>query len=676
MHAHVRKMNAQSKIPLGAKILVTLLAPAALYWQDLSIVANEALRSELSTHILAIPFLLAYILYRLRGTFAANALEQPATNSNYHLELREALGILICLLAYFIRWYGSYTFTPLEYHIASLPLFVAGVILIIFNLRTLRVLLFPTAFLALLTPPPFELAQRVGTALAGLSAQASFAVLKTIGMPVTLQPLYGSPVIQLTTSQGVTIPFAIDIACSGLHSFIGFIIFALFAVYISRGPLPKKIIVFTLGVPIIYAFNILRITLLVIIGYFFGSELALDTFHLLGGWILILAGTIILLIIAEKVFNIQIFGKIPETCLHPKHDKDGIYCLSCGKILNPPHVVITQRDIIKLATILFVVASLLYIQVPVFALTQSAAEVFIKKPTGEEVSTEILPELEGYTLRFISRDHEFENISGQDASLTFRYSTEDWTELPIWVGLEIGSTKSCLHGWEVCLITYPQGGEVKVTQLDLRGIHLLDNPPLPARYFVFQEKDSDFTQVVLYWYTNSIFKTNEGYEKKFSKISVIKYTQNPQEYKIIEAELLPIAEDIANYWRPITSWSWISLTIAKNGLIIITTTVALLFGVIDITLYLQKKNKNNAKHIYTQISEPEDRYIIDSIKELENEMATEIKIASKYNEITGKNIETERLHNKILEAEELNIIKRKILNINDEPYMAWRVNFL
>ena len=106
----------------------------------------------------------------------------------------------------------------------------------------------------------------------------------------------------------------------------------------------------------------------------------------------------------------------------------------------------------------------------------------------------------------------------------------------------------------------------------------------------------------------------------------------------------------------------------------ITTTAALLIGVLTTTLYLETKKKNNAKHIHSQISEPEDRNIIDSIKALEKEIATEIKIASKYKEITGKNINPEILYNKLIEAEESNIIKKKIININDEPYLTWKSN--
>jgi len=349
--------------------------------------------------------------------------------------------------------------------------------------------------------------------------------------------------------------------------------------------------------------------------------------------------------------------------------------MDCGKILKTNPSRLSLRDTIKTIFIITITISLLFIQVPVFALTEGAAEVFTQGQTGTQ-TTKILPEIEGYDVRFVYRDTEFEEISDQNASLIFQYSPETSSNQMVWVGLEIGPTKGQLHPWEICLITSPQsqGEEVRVDQLDLRDIHLIDNPPITARYFAFQSKNSDETQVILYWYTRSIFKTGEEYQQKWTKISVIQYTYNPEEYPNIEEELLPIAKAIADYWQPITNWSWISLTIAKNGPTMITTTAALLIGVLTTALYLETKKKNNAKHIYSQISEPEDRNIIDSIKALEKEIATETKIASKYKEITGKNINPEILYNKLIEAEESNIIKKKIININDEPYLTWKSN--
>jgi len=671
-------MEIQGKTTLGVKTLVAILAPSILYWQDLVLVANEALKSDLSTHILMVPFLMAYILYRIRGMLAASTSEQfnrPSIKT--HIPWEELVGALLCLLAYLIKWYGSYTFQPLEYHVASLPLFVAGIILIVFNTQTLRTLLFPIAFLAFLIPPPIELAQTAGAALSTFSSQAAYTLLKTIGLPVSLSNTYLSPVISLQTPSGAEIPFAIDIACSGLYSLIGFILFAIFTAYIARGPFQKKLIILSLGLPLVYVLNILRITMLVLIGYYFGPNLALSTFHLLGGWTLILFGTLILLTLAEKFIKIQIFRKTSETCPYCNEDNGKGYCLNCGKILQTTRGIFSKTDAAKLTLILAITISLLFIQVPVFALTEGAAEVFVQNPTGKPTSTKILPKLEGYELRFVYRDVEFENISGQDASLIYQYVPQTPSKQSIWVGLEIGSTRGCLHKWEVCLITWPQthGGKVRVNQLDLRDIHLLDNPPLSARYFAFQEKGSNNTEVVLYWYTRSIFKTEEGYQQKWSKISVIAYTHNPKEHRAVEDEILPASMAIANYWNPITTWSWTALAIAENGPTLIAISGTLLLLTLIFTLYIKWKNEIGARHLYNQISDPEDRQILDSIKELKRKSANESNISSKYKELSGKEIDIEKLHKRLVEAEKSDLIKTKIKNIYDEPYIIWKLNF-
>ena len=670
-------MDIEGKAPLAIKTSIILLSTATLYWQDLIIVASEAVNSDISTHILVIPPLITYIIYRIRKILTTTTSNKFTTTALIRsIPIKDITGTLLCLIAYLIKWHGSYTFHPLEYHIASLPIFVAGLTLIIFNPQTLRALLFPITFLTFLTPPPVELAQKAGSALATFSSQVAYNILKTIGLPVTLSSAYMSPVIYLETSSGTSIPFAIDMACSGLYSLIGFAIFAVFLAYLARGPIQKKLAILAMGLPIIYTLNILRITLIVIIGNISGPTLALNAFHLLGGWTLILIGTLIILTLAEKGLKIQIFKSTKDTCNHSHRNDDRTHCIDCGKILKTNPDRLSLRDAIKTIFIITITISLLFIQVPVFALTEGATEVFVQGPTGTQ-TTKILPEIKGYDVRFVYRDTEFEEISGQNASLLFQYSPETTSKHIIWVGLEIGPTKGQLHPWEVCLITWPQthGGEVRVKQLDLRDIHILENPPITARYFAFQRKDSNETQVVLYWYTRSLFKTGEEYQQKWTKISVIQYTYNPEEYRNIEEELLPVAKAIANYWQPITNWSWISITIAKNGPTMITTSAALLIGVLTTTLYLETKKKNNAKHIYSQISDPEDRNIIDSIKVLEKEIATETKIASKYKEITGKNINPDILYNKLIEAEESNIIKRKIININDEPYLTWKSNF-
>jgi exosortase len=670
-------MDIQNKNAFLLKISPILLAPAILYWQDLALVANEALNSDLATHILAIPFLLAYILYRKRRIITASISNILKFTRNSQLPPEEISGVLLCLLAYIIKWFGSYTFQPLEYHLTSLPIFTAGLILIVFNAQTLRTVLFPLAFLAFLIPPSIEMAQQAGATLAAFSSQAAYTLLKTMGIQASLSSLNGNPIIRFQTSTGELIPFAIDIACSGLYSLVGFALFAVFTAYIARSPLPKKLLILILGFPLICSLNVLRITVIVLVGYFFGAGIALNAFHLLGGWVFILVGTLILLTVAEKAFKINIFSTTSKACTHPKKNEDERICKNCGQILKLYDAQLSKRDTVKLSLIFVIAISLLFIQVPVFTLTEGAAEILIQKPT-EEFKMSALPEIEDYELWFLYRDIEFEEISGQDAALQYKYNPKDTTNSTIYASLEIGPTKACLHSWEVCLITWPQtrGYEVGVTQLDLREIHLLENPPLTAKYFAFQGKNSDKTQVILYWYTRSTFKTEEGYQTKYTKISLIEFTYKPQEYGAIEDELLPVAKSIANYWKPIEEWSWLALFLARDSPTLMAATGALLLGVTLYYLYLKRIRRRRALYVYNKISDSEDLKILDALGTLEKSPVTISDIASKYKDNTGKDINQEMLHLKLIKAEERGIVERKIININDEPYITWKLNII
>lgn len=130
------------------------------------------------------------------------------------------------------------------------------------------------------------------------------------------------------------------------------------------------------------------------------------------------------------------------------------------------------------------------------------------------------------------------------------YRPQDQTKQNVWITVEVAQTRSSIHRWEVCLITWPQthGSQPSVTQLDLRDVQILENPPILARYFAFQYTKYPETQVVLYWFETSIFMTNNTAEQKHVKISLIAYPDTPQEIAEAENQLLPFARAIVNYW--------------------------------------------------------------------------------------------------------------------------------
>jgi exosortase len=301
---HIR----QSHVALIVKIAAVTLATLTLFSQDLVIIFNDALRSETASHILAIPIIFAYLIYRKRKMLTAVTPLETQSQPKETKYLPTITGILLSATAILLYWYGSYTFTPLEYHVSALPIFAAGLTLILFNPQTLRQLVFPIAFLIFLTPPPSDILYGLGSTLSVVSSEASYGIVNALGVPSTLSSEYGNPTIFITRPNGATMSFAVDIACSGVYSLIGFLIFAVFIAYIIRDKPMKKLALFLVGIPLIYLLNIIRITSILLIGYHYGEETALQAFHLLGGWILIFLGTLLLLAISEKIFKMRIFA--------------------------------------------------------------------------------------------------------------------------------------------------------------------------------------------------------------------------------------------------------------------------------------------------------------------------------------------------------------------------------
>jgi exosortase len=663
-----------SNLTLSLKAATLTIAAAVLYFQDLHMIFNNALNDEAASHILLVPVIFVYLIYRKRKMLRAAI---SADNSQRTVKQSALIsGILLCATAVILYWQGSSTFTPLEYHIMTLPIFTAGLMLVLFNPQTLRQAIFPIVFLAFLTPPPSEIVQRVGSALSVISTEAANAIVNLFGLRSTIISESGTPAIQIIRPDNTSMSFTVDIACSGIYSLIGFVIFAAFIAYIVRDRIWKKITLLAIGFPLIYLLNIFRITLTVLIGYQWGT-VAYDIFHLLGGWILIFLGTLILLAVAEKALKTQIFAKKSSNtcpdCNKPAEKK--AYCDTCGKLLKHSAIRFRASDAAKIAATAITVILLMSIQAPVFALTQGPAQILIQTPTGQQGNTQILPLISGYTTQFLYRNTLFENESGQDVSLVYSYLPESQDKETVYVALEIAQTTGPLHRWEVCLITWPEthGSQAYATQLDLRDVTILQNPPIVARYFAFQYKSDSQTQLVLYWYASAILTINNSTEQKQVKISLLTYPENPDDIARVEDQLLPIAATIAEYWQPIKTWTTVALTISKNGIALAETTTAFL-AVTTAFYFFENRQKRKANTIaYSKLSNT-DQQLVNTIRKMQKEktLPTLNKLQAAFQQETGQSIDVQQLEQKLAELGKIGIIKTIIANVQDEPAQTWK----
>lgn len=682
-------MNSRLALPLTSnstlilKAVTVFAAILAVYHQDLQLVFFDALQNEATNQALLVLPIFGFLIYRKRKMLrAVTSLKETDQHTSIPQRMGRPstlIGILLSTASILFYWYGSYTFMPLEYHILTLPTFTAGLVLILFNLETLRQLIFPILFLFFLMPIPEELLFKLSSALSTTSSLVSSAVANLLGANSVVSTSGINPTIIVTRPDNSILGFSLDTACSGVYPLIGFVMFAFLTAYIIRDKPWKKAVIFLLGIPLMYLLNVLRIIIVLLLGYHYGEQLALQTFHLFGGLALTIIGTVLLLTVAEGVFKIQMFSRGPRAqpcseCQAPRNLQES-FCHNCGRLLQYPKIELRRIDLGKIFAVLAAVSFLILVQAPVFAVTQGPAKLIIQTPTGEQGNIQVLPQIAGYNLSFIFRDRDFENRSHQDVSLMYLYNPQDRTKENVWVVIEVAQTRSSLHRWEVCEIIWPttHGYEPSVQQLDLRDIQILENPPIMARYFAFQYKGSNDTQVVLYWFETSTLMINDTLEQKQVKISLISYPSSPQEIGETENDLMNFSPAIAGYWQPTKTWTQIALMISKNGLALSSISTALTVCMILLSALDAVRRRKAIARTYSKLPD-EDRQIVDAVQKTEKKsMATLQKIAAAYSSTPP---DLKILNERLDRAEEAGLIGRKIVNRYDEPMQIWKSNMV
>ena len=197
------------------------------------------------------------------------------------------------------------------------------------------------------------------------------------------------------------------------------------------------------------------------------------------------------------------------------------------------------------------------------------------------------------------------------------------------------------------------------------------NPPITARYFAFEYKNTNQTQVVLYWYETATFDVNGTAETKNVMISLVMYP-SPQDISKAENQELPIALAINNYWQPIKSWSAAALVISQNGIIFSSVATAFLVLLILYALYIDKNQKRSLLSSYKKLSEQNQHLIkaIDNIKDKRN--ITTQAIMNEFQKISPDPVSETLLLDKLSQAENAGLIKKVLINKNDKPILLWK----
>ena len=184
----------------------------------------------------------------------------------------------------------SSTFWLQRIDLLTMPLFVAGLIALLFGVRRLWALKAPLAFLLLAWPIPFTLflSQTAGP-FADTTANLVGAFTRLA--PIARQGVH-EPDLFIVGSGPQAFAVSVGSACAGVNGFVGFLLLGAALLFVVRGPLVRRLAWLTVGLGLVFGLNVARIIVILAVGASFGQDLALEILHPVAGMLVFTAGVL------------------------------------------------------------------------------------------------------------------------------------------------------------------------------------------------------------------------------------------------------------------------------------------------------------------------------------------------------------------------------------------------
>lgn len=517
------------------KLFVIITSFFIVFHRDIFLLGNEVLNNDLLSYVLAVPFLFAFLVYRKR-----NAIRESLESNLVHRTLifHKLIGFLLCLIAFFLVWYGTGSLTPLRYHVLAIPIFLAGSILLLFHGLVLKIVAIPIAFLLFLVPPPLLYVHELATYLSSFGVQFASAILNFLGQQANYIFQEGVYTMVLFSAKGGPLTLEVGFACSGVFSLMGFAVFAVFVSISSGENLWKKLAFLFVSFPFLYLLNVFRIVITGLMGSAYGEGAAMTTFHSLGGFVLIFFGVLFMMILFEGVLDVPIFSRIADRSGgesgHEKIDSPNRNSEKSTGLES-----IGFEEIGGIIVLLSIASLSIFVYAPVFSVAEGPEEITHDLSEGFPKAEKVFPQLEGYNLEYSYRSDQFETRSGQLASLVYFYAPENDSGNRIWAALEVDDSRYSLHSWEVCASVSGW------TILSRKEVQLVGHPSITAKELYIDRTDFDDRQSVLYWIKRVPFGI-EGDGMKYVKVNLVAWTDDPD---WAAERLKSIGREITFYWK-------------------------------------------------------------------------------------------------------------------------------
>lgn len=226
------------------------LASIALFWAPLHQLVSLSLDDRRYSHLILIPVIAAFFLYRERHAIFSRIAFHSA-----------ALPFLVAALAIYALLALRILHPSADYALSALMLAVVLVWITLFAVfygaPAFKAALFPLLFLLLLVPVPFNLMDKIIATLQWGSSEATYVLFKLVGVPVFKDGVrFELPVVGIEVAK----------ECSSIHSAWALFITALLLAHLFLRSIWTKTCLCILAIPVAMFTNAIRIVTIWFLG--------------------------------------------------------------------------------------------------------------------------------------------------------------------------------------------------------------------------------------------------------------------------------------------------------------------------------------------------------------------------------------------------------------------------
>lgn len=259
-------------------LLAWLLLCSLLFWKPLLALLRYASANDNASHVLAIPFIVAVLLYLDRKQLA-----------NPRFTPRAALFLAVPAFALAV-WFLP---RPFDHNSPAFPALILSFLLLsisgfvaIFGAAASRTVWFDLAFLAFAIPFPDQILNRFIYLLQAGSADLAGVIFDWSGVPVLREGfVFHLPRLSIEVAE----------ECSGIRSSIALLILAVLVAHFSFSKFWKKALFVAAGLLMMIVKNAVRIATLTLLASYVDPEFLYGKLHREGGVVFFLLGLALLL---------------------------------------------------------------------------------------------------------------------------------------------------------------------------------------------------------------------------------------------------------------------------------------------------------------------------------------------------------------------------------------------